>query len=87
MKITNTLVLIFALGVATEAFLIRPHPAAAQQSRMVPVYIHAVSVNGDQGAVANLPNLHIVGISCLPKPLKNAPDMAVCYVATTLEGN
>jgi hypothetical protein len=35
---------------------------------------------------ANLPgDRRVVGISCVPKPLKAAPDAATCYVATSLD--
>ncbi len=34
-------------------------------------------------ASKNLPGYRVVGISCLAKPIKQLPDAAVCYVATT----
>lgn len=80
MKIAKT-GLIFSVGVLV-GFLIRPGWLRAQ-SGQAHVFIAPVTVNGDQGAPANLPGARIAGISCLPKPLKNAPDMALCYVATT----
>jgi len=32
---------------------------------------------------SDLSGARIAGISCVPKPLPNAPDATVCYVATT----
>jgi hypothetical protein len=35
-------------------------------------------------ASEDLPGVRVAGISCVPKPIKQLPDAAVCYVATTL---
>lgn len=73
----------FTLG----AMLFHTSPATAnpQASGQAHVYIVPIFMADTKApASQNLAGAKIVGISCIPKPIKSAPDAAVCYVATTL---
>jgi hypothetical protein len=58
--------------------------ANAQEPGTVHVAIIPITVlDAKNIASQNIPGYTVTGISCLSKPVKQLPDAAVCYVATT----
>lgn len=70
-------------GLILGAALFHPHGGQAQGFGRVHVSIIPVEAFNTKALVSqDLPGLKVAGISCVPKPRKNLPDAAVCYVAT-----
>jgi hypothetical protein len=82
------ILLAVAVGFTLGAVLFRTPTAHAtpQSSGQAVVFIHAIWVDNPKLPVDKvIPGTHVSGISCIPKPIANMPDAALCYVATQNE--
>jgi hypothetical protein len=74
------------LGLLLGAVIARTPTLKANPQTLgfVHVSIKPVTVPDAKSEIfANLIGAKVEGISCIPKPQQNAPDSAVCYIATT----
>ena len=78
------LTVLFGLILGAALFHAPNVKANPQELGTVHVTIAPIPINDAKNLSSrDLPGYKIVGISCLPKPIKQLPDAAVCYVATT----
>jgi hypothetical protein len=78
------LAVLFGLILGAVLFHVPKVKALPQEAGTVHVTIVPVPMNDAKNLSSrDLPGYRIAGISCLPTPIKQLPDAAVCYVATT----
>jgi hypothetical protein len=74
------------LGLILGATLFRTPQVKADPQETGKVHVAIIPVamlDAKNLASQDLPGIRIAGISCVPKPIKQLPDAAVCYVATS----
>jgi hypothetical protein len=79
-----TLAVLFGVLLGAALFGTPKVKANPQESGTVHVAVVPIPIPNDKNLSSrNLLGEKIVGISCLPKPAKQLPYAAVCYVATS----
>lgn len=74
-------ILSLGMGLLLGAALFHMPHVKANSTTSTHILITPVGVTDLKSISADITGSPIVGVSCVPKPLPQAPDAAVCYVA------